>query len=250
MKTKKFITLVFLIIYGLVNGQNMESEIYVSYDMFLNFKNVVKYKGELVSNGEVGLFKYKISDDDLMYNEEQIDSESKVDITIIDSVTTYLYISKNDKIIIESRKGIHSKKTFFIKDSIPTINWNLTNETKIINGLLCKKASCNFNGRNYTAWYCPDIAINAGPWKLHGLPGIILEASDEVGQVTFTVKDMIFPHEEAIDSKVLYEKKYLTNSEFLKIQEMESEEFKARMATKFGRGVNVVLDYKIEGIEK
>jgi GLPGLI family protein len=33
----------------------------------------------------------------------------------------------------------------------------------------------NFRGRNYYAWYAPDIAVYSGPWKLNGFtPGMIL----------------------------------------------------------------------------
>lgn len=36
----------------------------------------------------------------------------------------------------------------------------------------------NFRGRTWTAWYAEQIPIDAGPWKLHGLPGLILKSTD------------------------------------------------------------------------
>jgi GLPGLI family protein len=49
----------------------------------------------------------------------------------------------------------------------------------------CRKAVCRFRGREWTAWYTPEIPRSEGPWKLHGLPGLILKAADSRGHYTF-----------------------------------------------------------------
>ncbi|WP_157505132.1 hypothetical protein [Flavobacterium tegetincola] len=53
-----------------------------------------------------------------------------------------------------------------------------------------------------------------------------------------------------INAPILFGENYYTSSEFGEIQEKESEDFQSKMVTKFGRGVSVKIDYKIEGIEK
>lgn len=63
--------------------------------------------------------------------------------------------------------------------------WKLENETKTILKYSCKKAKTQFAGRNYIAWYTPDIPINNGPWKFSGLPGLILRVEDDRGQISF-----------------------------------------------------------------
>lgn len=64
-----------------------------------------------------------------------------------------------------------------VADSV-SFQWQLTNEKKVINGYECYKAQSNFRGRKWEAWYCPKIAVNYGPWKFWGLPGLIFEVSD------------------------------------------------------------------------
>ncbi len=71
--------------------------------------------------------------------------------------------------------GKVSIDNYTYREPIPTINWNLTDSIKQVCGYFCKQATCTFRGRQWTAWYC-DIPQSVGPWKLNGLPGLILEA--------------------------------------------------------------------------
>lgn len=68
----------------------------------------------------------------------------------------------------------------------PIINkWKLINETKVINTINCKKAEVSFKGRNWIAWYSPDIPLPYGPYKFSGLPGLIIKITDDKGYFDF-----------------------------------------------------------------
>lgn len=56
--------------------------------------------------------------------------------------------------------------------------WNLTGDEKIIQGYRCNMAEADFRGRKWVAWFATDIPVSAGPWKLYGLPGLIVNAYD------------------------------------------------------------------------
>ncbi|WP_018359172.1 GLPGLI family protein [Porphyromonas levii] len=58
-------------------------------------------------------------------------------------------------------------------------NWEITAETDSIMGYLCHRATLEYGGRVYDVWFTLDLPINDGPWKLWGLPGIILKATDK-----------------------------------------------------------------------
>ncbi|MGH1516419.1 GLPGLI family protein [Chryseobacterium sp. JK1] len=64
-------------------------------------------------------------------------------------------------------------------------NWKLSNETKVINTINCKKAEATFKGRNWIAWYSSDIPLPYGPYKFSGLPGLIVKISDDKGDYDF-----------------------------------------------------------------
>lgn len=63
--------------------------------------------------------------------------------------------------------------------------WKLEKETKEILDYKCQKATAKFRGRLWIVWYTPDIPIQDGPWKLCGLPGLILEAKDSDSLYSF-----------------------------------------------------------------
>lgn len=67
---------------------------------------------------------------------------------------------------------------YFYSEPLPDFQWKLTNDTLSICGYLCKKAVGKYAGRKWTAWYSEDVAAPFGPWKLCGLPGMILKACD------------------------------------------------------------------------
>lgn len=75
--------------------------------------------------------------------------------------------------------------SYLIDEAMPVMNWKISADTSTINGLACQKATTRFKGRDYTAWFCPDLPYRAGPWKLNGLPGLIVEAYDTRKEVVF-----------------------------------------------------------------
>lgn len=71
-------------------------------------------------------------------------------------------------------------------ESIPKIKWKIESGQKEILGYKCQQALCTFRGRQYEVWFTTDIPLSYGPWKLQGLPGLILEAKDSKGEYHFT----------------------------------------------------------------
>lgn len=75
-------------------------------------------------------------------------------------------------------------KYCLVNDSV-SIKWKIYNESKKIGDHLCQKATGQFRGRTYTVWFSNEIPLSLGPWKLGGLPGLIFEAADSTGEVSF-----------------------------------------------------------------
>jgi GLPGLI family protein len=92
----------------------------------------------------------------------------------------------------------NSGKLFAVTDNTPVINWNIEAETKTIQGMQCQKATAHFRGREYTAWFCSQLPYSNGPWKLGGLPGLILEAYDTKKEVMFALASFESAQDKAI----------------------------------------------------
>lgn len=79
-----------------------------------------------------------------------------------------------------------AKNVYQYQETLPKLDWILTKETKSLLGYNCKSAKLNFRGRNYKAWYTEDIPKNDGPYIFQGLPGLILQITDQTGTFDFT----------------------------------------------------------------
>ena len=100
----------------------------------------------------------------------------------------YMNIYKNYP---ESGKVTHTEKIctdwFRYEETIPQIDWTLTDSTRTILDYECRMAETDFRGRHWRAFYTEDIPLMEGPWKLHGLPGLIMEAEADDGDYRFTI---------------------------------------------------------------
>lgn len=74
---------------------------------------------------------------------------------------------------------------FRYEEEMPVFDWELTDSVINVLGYECQGAKCNFRGREWTVFYAEEIPVMDGPWKLQGLPGLIMKASDQKGHYTF-----------------------------------------------------------------
>jgi len=72
---------------------------------------------------------------------------------------------------------------FAYPDSVPSIRWEFSpEESTSILGYECNKATADFAGRKYTAWFTSELPLPFGPYKFGGLPGLILKIEDSEKQ--------------------------------------------------------------------
>ena len=79
-------------------------------------------------------------------------------------------------------------KEFEGYESTPSLDWTLTADTLSINGYRCSRAEVTFRGVRWTVWYTEEVPSSVGPWRLRGLPGLIVKATGDAH--TFTLAEL------------------------------------------------------------
>jgi len=69
-------------------------------------------------------------------------------------------------------------------------DWKILQEKKKIGEFQVQKATTNFAGRNWTAWFTIEVPIQDGPYKFSGLPGLIVQIEDQTGTHKMELKGL------------------------------------------------------------
>jgi GLPGLI family protein len=94
-------------------------------------------------------------------------------------------------------------KNFILREKTPLVDWKMTGEKKYILGHSCQKATTSFRGRLYSLWLTTELGVIGGVWKFVGLPGYVMAASSDDGEVEYSVQsiklsDKAIPNKESI----------------------------------------------------
>ena len=85
----------------------------------------------------------------------------------------------------------YSKNYCKYEETMEPFDWEIGKDTAIILDYPCQKATCTWRGRNYTAWFTENIPISEGPYKFHGLPGLIMKITDEKNHYSWEIKGIV-----------------------------------------------------------
>ena len=63
--------------------------------------------------------------------------------------------------------------------------WKISQEKTNIAGYACQRATTEFAGRVFEAWFTREVPISEGPYKFYGLPGLIVKVHDSDNYYSF-----------------------------------------------------------------
>ena len=129
----------------------------------------------------------------------------------------YQYLNEGSQFTILALFGQNA----YVKDSLPSRNWKITNSKRDIGGYKCKKAiyEKNDSTRIY-AWYASELTTSIGPEGYCGLPGVILGLATEDGGIVYFAKKIEFvkPTKVELTLEVKKNKVYTLNELKTKIE--------------------------------
>jgi len=123
-----------------------------------------------------------------------------------------------------------SHHRFIYEEELISQNWLLKEDTIIIAGYMCQRAECRWRGRDWTAWFTPEIPISEGPWKFMGLPGLIVKLHDtkrhyEFELAKFRETDAKIDIQPVLRGTTTYFLNQPVNTVILKPRKIERKEF-------------------------
>lgn len=172
---------------------------------------------------------------------KEVSEEGTIEIKKVfrDTIGTRVYndYSKNTLILNEPLLG----ENYTVVDKKINDSWKIEDSFKEIGGLTCQKAKIKLRGREYIAWFSQEIPVPAGPWKLNGLPGLIIEANDVNKEVNFLFKSLHqnidLPEEIMIENK---EGNSISIEEFVQKKDKLHQKLINQTLSKLPRGTKVL----------
>lgn len=160
----------------------------------------------------------------------------------IDEEGDIVYMNwKSDSLIF--REVLKQDPIIVTEPNLPRIDWKISFETKKIGRFTCSKASAKFRGRVYIAWFTAEIPAPTGPWKLHGLPGLILEAQDDKAEYKYLFQSIEIPlknEEELSKLPVVGDK--ITIADYRNVSKQKEEEHVRKVLSKASaRGTSLTM---------
>jgi GLPGLI family protein len=174
-----------------------QTSLSIKYRCTYNLSGNIEKQAELLVVGSKAMFKHLTpSTTPPVESREGNDNGTKtvsLNLTLTDSIGVRYFtdLQKNEIIAREILFQEGKNQVFIVKEHIEPIIWEVKEEQKKVGRFNCQKAIGKFRGRTYTAWFTPEIPIHFGPWKLHGLPGLIVEVADDQKALLMQVQSIM-----------------------------------------------------------
>lgn len=199
----------------------------------------VNSKSILRCSGSLSMFQY--SSDFNQDNKVQTNDDGSLSVNLKSADSYYLFDLNNKKLTFTDDID---DKIYKINENFLAMRWVLSNqkeETRKINGFMCNRATLNFRGRNYIAWYAPKLPLPFGPWKFNGLPGLILEIYDTENSYHWSATKIVYPSKEKVDFGVIdkLKAKEIPLREFVEKYENALKRKQEAMLARLPRGFKV-----------
>lgn len=151
----------------------------IEYEVKVNIKKTMGNNSwdemlkENLPQFKTGYFQYSFADNKSVYKFDHWDTKKVPEWMRRSDEENVWYFDHNTG-RINMQKNVWGSN-FNVEDSIPLIEWRLTNENRIIAGYNCRKAVGKIMDSVYVfAFYSNEISISGGPCSISGLPGMIL----------------------------------------------------------------------------
>ncbi len=100
--------------------------------------------------------------------------------------------------------GIAFSGSFSFEEALHGIVWEMAGDTLTVAGHPSQKATCDYGGRHWEAWFTEELPFSDGPYMFCGLPGLIVKIEDTKGHYRF---EMLSAEKPAECTPILWKRK-------------------------------------------
>lgn len=213
LKKNNFFILIFIFSFGIAKAQMRGVITYRITVLDLAINQSFTHTDELYFTKKKSIQIFKDSN----VSSRQIDENTEIKVVKTKKPAFLLKNFSDERIFLTD--NISGAK-YYVVDTLQNFNWKLTKEKKKIQNYLCTKATTQFRGRNYEAWYAESIPIQNGPWKFCGLPGLIIKVADDENKFVYELA--------GIDLKAKFDEKLIAvPKEYTKDKPITHKQFMA-----------------------
>ena len=220
MRYKLFFLLSFLFIILQVSAQQFINKGTIEFEVITNVKKTMgnntfdEQLKELMPTFKTAYYNYSFADNKSIFKFDRYDEKKgKLPEFLKISEDTNEWFSDFNSGVTYKQKSIWGSPINF-KDSIATIQWKISNESRIIAGFNCRKATGKIMDSVYVfAFYTDEITISGGPCSINGLPGMILGVTIPRLYMSMLATKLTVTDIKENTIKPITVKKYYTNKE-------------------------------------
>lgn len=162
------------------NAQQFVDKAVIEYEVNTNLKKTMgnhswdEMMKDNLSDLKISYFSYTFADNKSLFKFDRWSPKTRIPKYLKEADEENSWYFDFNTGIMNMQKQIVGTN-FVVADSIPKIEWKITNENREIAGYNCRKAVGKIMGDVYVfAFYTDDITISGGPCSINGLPGMIL----------------------------------------------------------------------------
>ncbi len=180
MKIKIFLATFIWFLSFYVSAQQFINKAVIEYEVKANIKKTMgnnmweEMLKESLPTFKTGYYTFTFADNKSVYKFDHWDAGPKMPEFLRKSDEENVWYFDHNTGKFNMQKNVYGSN-FNVEDTMPTLQWKLTNENRVIAGFNCRKAVAKIFDSVYVfAFYTDEILIPGGPCSINGLPGMIL----------------------------------------------------------------------------
>lgn len=177
---RSYIFLLLLSLSSVASAQTFLTKASVEYEVKTNVKKTMgespwaEMLKDRMPDFKVSYFRFTFSGNKSVYKFDRWQDKNAIPEFMRSGDENASWYFDHDNKRFNMRKNVFGSD-FDVDDSIPSIQWRLSNESRVIAGFNCRKAVGKIMDSVYVfVFFTEEIVIPGGPCSINGLPGLVL----------------------------------------------------------------------------